>query len=39
MGEVDIVLDVQCHPSAMSDLDEKTAHTTGESEQESTLFR
>ena len=37
MGEVDLVLDVQCNPSAMSDLEENTAHTTRESEQESTL--
>ena len=31
------VLDVQCNPSAMSDLEENTAHTTQMSEQESTL--
>lgn len=37
MGEVDSVLDVQCNPSAMSDLEENTAHTTRESEPESTL--
>ena len=37
MGEVDPVLDVQCNPIAMNDLEENTAHTTQESEQESTL--
>ena len=31
------VLDVQCNSSAISDLEENTAHTTQESEQESTL--
>ena len=37
VGEVDPVLDVQCNPGAMSDLEENTAHTTRESEQESML--
>ena len=37
MGEVDPALDVQSNPVAMGDLEEKTAHTTGESGLESTL--
>ena len=41
VGEVDPVLDVQCspnpNPSAMSNLEDNAAHTTQESEQESTL--
>lgn len=37
VGDVDPVLDVQCNPSAVSDVEENTAHTTRESEQESTL--
>ena len=37
MGEADPVLHVQCNPSEISDLGKNTAHTTRESEQESTL--
>ena len=37
VGEADPVLDVQCNPSAMSDLGDNTAHTTREGEEESTL--